>query len=117
MNNEWYQTNSMPYLYEQENGQVEMMREPKHGHGGGHHGPHGNPGYHGGYGKPSHGPQGGFQGGGGLPFLGGLAGGLLAGSLINSPGPYPYPYNPNPYYGYYPGYPQVGYPPYPYGYY
>jgi hypothetical protein len=100
MNSEWYQANPMPYLHQQDNGQLEMMREPKHGHGGG------KPGHHGGYGNPSHGPHGGFQGG--LPFLGGLAGGLLAGSLINSPGAYPY----NPYYGYYPGYPQAGYPPY-----
>ncbi|MBS8266490.1 hypothetical protein DYI25_18880 [Mesobacillus boroniphilus] len=37
----------------------------------------------------------------GLPFLGGLAGGLLGGALLY----------PRPYYGYgYPGYPPYGYP-------
>ena len=109
MNDEWYQTNQMPYLYQQ--GHEEMMRDPKHGHGHGHgggHHSHGKPGHHGNHGNPHHGSHGGFQGG--LPFLGGLAGGLLAGTVFNQPGGYPY--NPYPYYGYYPGYPQPGYPPY-----
>ncbi|MBD1380860.1 hypothetical protein IC621_11515 [Bacillus sp. IB182487] len=42
----------------------------------------------------------------GAPFLGGFAGGLLAGALIRPPFfgyPYPYPY-PYPYYPYYPFY-------------
>ncbi|MCC3359018.1 hypothetical protein [Bacillus sp. REN16] len=109
MNYEWYQSNPMPFPYQQDYGQMAMMR--KHGHGGRHHGGHGKPGHggghHGGHGKPSHG---GFQGG--LPFLGGLAGGLLAGSLMNQPGYYPY--GQNSYYGYYPPYPPAPYPTYPY---
>jgi hypothetical protein len=102
MKYEWYQTNPMPFPYQYDYGQTGMMREFKHGHGGGHHG---KPGHGGGHGKPGHG---GFQGG--LPFLGGLAGGLLAGTLLNSPNNYPYYQYPN--YGSYPGYPPTPYPPY-----
>ncbi|GGA86958.1 hypothetical protein GCM10008025_32310 [Ornithinibacillus halotolerans] len=89
INNNWYQQNSIPY-----NGHNHVMRAPKHGHSGGHHG--------GGHG------YGGFEGG--LPFLGALAGGLLVGSLFNTPNYYPY----NPYSNYspYPPYPPTGYPPY-----
>ncbi len=109
MKYEWYQTNPMPFPYQYDYGQTGMMREYKHGYGGGHHG---KPGHGGGHGKPGHGgghgSYGGFQGG--LPFLGGLAGGLLAGTLLNSPNNYPYYQYPN--YGSYPGYPPTPYPPY-----
>lgn len=118
MNYEWFQSNPMPFPYQQDYGQMSMLR--KHGHGGGHHGSHGNHGHSGGgHGKPSHGSHGGFQGG--LPFLGGLAGGLLAGTLISQPNYYPY--GPSPTYGYYPPYPPTPYSTYPnysyppYGYY
>ncbi|MFD1334354.1 hypothetical protein ACFQ4N_02015 [Oceanobacillus iheyensis] len=67
-------------------------------HGGGFHGPgfHGGHGFHGGFGGP-------FFGFGGAPFIGGLAGGLLAGELLSAPYYYP-PYPPYPPYGYYPPY-------------
>ncbi|WP_242634597.1 hypothetical protein [Bacillus timonensis] len=117
MNYLWYQTNPMPFPYQQDYGYTEIMREYKHGHGGDHHGHHGKPGNGGGHGKPGHGgghgtpvygSHGGFQGG--LPLLGGLAGGLLAGALLNSPNAYPF--SPYPNYGYYPAYPPTPYPPY-----
>lgn len=62
-------------------------------HGGGFHG---RPSFHGGFGGP-------FFGFGGAPFLGGLAGGLLAGELLSAPYYYP-PYPPYSPYGYYPPY-------------
>ena len=118
MKYEWYQMNPTPIPYQHDYSHPGMMREFKYGHGGGQHGNHGKPGHGGGHygkpghggghGKPGHGSYGGFQGG--LPFLGGLAGGLLAGTLLNSPNNYPY--YPYPNYGYYPGYPPQPYPPY-----
>ena len=70
--------------------EMEFTRRPHHGYGGGFHGHHG---FHGGFGGPSFGYY-----NWGVPFLGGLAGGLLAGTLFPYGGGYPY-------YGYYPPYP------------
>jgi hypothetical protein len=63
------------------------------------HGYHGNYGFHGGYGRPRPGFHGPFHGGG-APFLGGLASGLLFGSLYPYGGGYPYYYYPPYYYPY-----------------
>lgn len=91
MNNE----GNMPAMTERSDqvagSQAELMQRPHHGFGGGFHGHHG---FHGGFGRP---PFGYYYGG--APFLGGLAGGLLASTLV-------YPYGGGyPYYGYYPPYP------------
>jgi hypothetical protein len=81
---------------QQADSQMAWVRRPHHGYHGGYHG-----GFHGGYGRP---PFGYYNYG--TPFLGGLAGGLLASTLFPYGGGYGYPY-----YGYYPPYS-----PYYYGY-